>query len=1059
MKTFLKSLVLITAFAIPFSACTQKEDLEPSNPNEQVTLKFNIRNADDATITKALLGTENNKNFLNWENGDKIGTFSVGSFGSGENVSTESKNNSGTVEVDGNDYTLNVQVFNAGSITNIYSYYPYSASAGKDKTSAIVTIPESQIMNDSGFDADAMPMAGTPITVDLTNVSANTDTNCGTISFSNLGSVIKFRVYSSDPAKTGTLTSVTYKAPNIGGAFTIDLTAVDASNASTLGLIASDPISEITTSYISTTHPTIGIGENNAIDVYMVVAPGTYDDSQVIVTTNEHTYTLNASGAKIFTRSHVKPIKVDISNGIVGDLPSPETWTKVTSATDFTAGTYYILRADGAYYVPNTEGNPSCISYSSGSKITDGMKWTATVSGNGLIFESCSATGKYLWTTNTGSANTISVATSSTGANASNVWTFDKITVNNNTYYTATAGANKYLVSYGTSNWRYYATSAISDSNIPAEFYKLDVVDNTPRFSVTSPLEATAAADVYPVTVTRTNFDGAITVSVPAACDWVNANDVAANATTFNVTVSENTGPSRTVTLTLNGSGVDSRELVINQAGVDYVTLPWSYPSGNGSATSSGIQAETGVTASGLGSDYAAGNAPYQIKLDTTGDYFQIKTDSAIDRVSVKYMMLGGSTSSSLTFEESANGTDWSSVQVLSIAGAQNSTGILETSNAFNAGSRYVKITFTKGANVGIGGISITKASNDPAINAADINVTALGATNAEASYSIVHFTGSDDVSVKSFDGCVTAASIVSSGIIQYSVNPNYGTGELTGTIVLQSSEAPDKTVNVTQSGDTFSQSGASGNVLTIGADANTATFTVTSAVFGYNASATPESGMNLSISSGDSGDASALPQTITVSSTTAAPTSGDPLTLGTIVVYRNGNTDDSQKISITVKKALSGAESIVYTLTPASGSNSTYASNCDITIDGITWNLTGNSQQIPWRIGGKSLSDVDRTLYSKTALNYNISKIVITHGAASSITVNSMTVIVAKDASFSTVVSTLTPTFTANGTVTVERPEGKDWKDCYYKIVYNVTVSGTSNKFIEFTKAEFTGK
>ena len=148
--------------------------------------------------------------------------------------------------------------------------------------------------------------------------------------------------------------------------------------------------------------------------------------------------------------------------------------------------------------------------------------------------------------------------------------------------------------------------------------------------------------------------------------------------------------------------------------------------------------------------------------------------------------------------------------------------------------------------------------------------------------------------------------------------------------------------------------------------------------------------------------------------------------------------------------------ESVVYTLTPASGSNSNYASNCDIAIGGITWNLTGNSTYQPWRLGGKSLSNVNRALYSKTALNYDISKIVITHGAASNITVNSMTVIVASDASFSNVVSTLTPTFVANGTVTVNRPENVSWENCYYKIVYNVTVSGGSNRFIEFTKAEF---
>ena len=117
-----------------------------------------------------------------------------------------------------------------------------------------------------------------------------------------------------------------------------------------------------------------------------------------------------------------------------------------------------------------------------------------------------------------------------------------------------------------------------------------------------------------------------------------------------------------------------------------------------------------------------------------------------------------------------------------------------------------------------------------------------------------------------------------------------------------------------------------------------------------------------------------------------------------------------------------------------------------------------GNSSMNPWRIGGKSISGVDRAIYSTTSLNKNISKIEITHGSASSITVNSMTVIVSKNADFSSPISTLTPNFVANGTVPVYRPDGKDWSNCYYKIVYNVTVSGTSNKFVEFSEAKFYG-
>ena len=146
----------------------------------------------------------------------------------------------------------------------------------------------------------------------------------------------------------------------------------------------------------------------------------------------------------------------------------------------------------------------------------------------------------------------------------------------------------------------------------------------------------------------------------------------------------------------------------------------------------------------------------------------------------------------------------------------------------------------------------------------------------------------------------------------------------------------------------------------------------------------------------------------------------------------------------------------VAYTLTPASGSNNSYASNCDITISSITWNLTGNSQKKPWRIGGKNLSSIDRTLYSKTVISDNVTKIEVTHGTASNITVNSWTVIVSKNSDFSNPVSTLTPSFTASETTTINRPDGKDWSNCYFKFIYNVSVSGNDNKFLEFTNAKF---
>ena len=151
------------------------------------------------------------------------------------------------------------------------------------------------------------------------------------------------------------------------------------------------------------------------------------------------------------------------------------------------------------------------------------------------------------------------------------------------------------------------------------------------------------------------------------------------------------------------------------------------------------------------------------------------------------------------------------------------------------------------------------------------------------------------------------------------------------------------------------------------------------------------------------------------------------------------------------------GADEVFYTLTPAKGSNNSYAGNCDIAIDGITWNLEGNSQELPWRIGGKSLKDVDRAVYSKTAMGSAISKVELEVGAASGITVNSTKLIVASDASFNNILDEVTKTFSANSTLTFTPTSGTEWAtDAYYKFVFNVTVSGTKNKFIEFKEATF---
>ena len=144
----------------------------------------------------------------------------------------------------------------------------------------------------------------------------------------------------------------------------------------------------------------------------------------------------------------------------------------------------------------------------------------------------------------------------------------------------------------------------------------------------------------------------------------------------------------------------------------------------------------------------------------------------------------------------------------------------------------------------------------------------------------------------------------------------------------------------------------------------------------------------------------------------------------------------------------------LLYTLTPVSGDNNSYAGNCDVTVNGIVWNLAGNSQQNPWRLGGKDIKKVDRALYSKTAYPKALTSIKVTFGEAKNITVNSCKLVYSTNADF-TDSKECNIAFKASSTVEVIENFPAD---AYYKLVLNVTNSTMNNKFVELSKIEFFG-
>lgn len=137
-------------------------------------------------------------------------------------------------------------------------------------------------------------------------------------------------------------------------------------------------------------------------------------------------------------------------------------------------------------------------------------------------------------------------------------------------------------------------------------------------------------------------------------------------------------------------------------------------------------------------------------------------------------------------------------------------------------------------------------------------------------------------------------------------------------------------------------------------------------------------------------------------------------------------------------------------------GGSSDYSTESTITQSDISWKVMANTTVNPWRIGGKKTNT--RTIYNTTPISYDINSITVSHGLKSS-KMNSihLTVVVASDANFSNVIYTSSRfTVNANGTVTVTRPDGADWSNCYYKFTYECSANGNSNEYIQFISANF---
>lgn len=332
-------------------------------------------------------------------------------------------------------------------------------------------------------------------------------------------------------------------------------------------------------------------------------------------------------------------------------------------------------------------------------------------------------------------------------------------------------------------------------------------------------------------------------------------------------------------------------------------SLPFQFSGGTSDAAhgKADLMAMTGVTASGLGSDYSASSAPFIIKLDTNGDYIQVRYNEPADYAQLQVKINGtNNASSSIRMSGSADGINFTDIQTFNFAASNGTTMEALSTNAINTSYRFLRFTFTKGSgnNLGLGFLAIWKPSTDPVLSVKDVNDFSPVGGNGNTTYSVKNF--SDDVKVDSFTGCVTAAS-ASAGNVSFTLAPNYSYQKATGTIVLKSaSKAVSATINVSQLGSNLMIDNKTTKTqeILIPYDKTSITASVLSDYFGWSAEVTPAESMNLSLSP-TSGSASLEAGSVTISSTTAG--AADVLTLGTIVFKRID--EDTQTRTVTVKK------------------------------------------------------------------------------------------------------------------------------------------------------------
>ena len=287
---------IVALAGLSILACN-KEIAEPTTEDNNTSGYTYLITIEEGT--KSYLEVDADGGHMAWETGDGIGWCAF----------------SGSYGYKYHDYTtINMTTPRSFSITcplgidvggRIFACAPCSGI--NDDAEATLFIPFEQ----NGVIKDAMPMVALPIEI-TERIPNYTTTPIGQAQFINLGAVIKYNVYTSDPAFAAEeIQSVTFTAETaIAGDFEVDLTTVSETSipSPSFNIYGS---SNTVTSRLD--NPEVaGSSKADGLKVYQVVAPGTLSGT-VTVTTDVATYSYSVSNID-FNRASIKTLNVNLAS-------------------------------------------------------------------------------------------------------------------------------------------------------------------------------------------------------------------------------------------------------------------------------------------------------------------------------------------------------------------------------------------------------------------------------------------------------------------------------------------------------------------------------------------------------------------------------------------------------------------------------------------------------------------------------------------------------------------------------------------------------------------------